>query len=797
MKTKFVRIMVLAVIVGLVASLVSVPLPVNAGAGSVSSDTSDSSFVYASGLGDPITLDPALQYDTSSGYVTQQVYEGLVGYDRDKTDQLIPMLADSWTVSPDGLIYTFHIRSGVSFHNGNFLTAEDAAYTFWRGLLQGGSGSPQWLLAEPLLGAGIVDVSLLVDPSGALMDNRNGMKSVSSTKLVSTCNSVKSKITYDNSTGKVVFHLAQPWSPFLETLAGTWGSILDKDWTVSKGGWSGDCSKWQDSYAMQDWEDPLNAVMNGTGPFKLDHWTAGSEIVLLRNATYWRNAPMWPDGPSGAASLQQVTIQPVVDEAERVSMLLNGSADMADITDNSDHTALDGNVLVQYDASGTPSSILNPSGTLLAYNKTLAVSATDGFFNYAIKANSPYIGSGQLDDTGIPADFFTDIHVRKAFNYAFNWEDYINEVFGGHAIQRTGPIIQGVAGYDAGQPHYSYNPAQAASEFNLAFGGAVAANGFSVTVAYNTGNLARQKACEILKANIEAISPKYHITILSLPWNEYLTAYNGGLLPLYLTGWQQDISHPHNWVKPYLSSNGIYSGRQHLSASLTAKYDAKINDCLGKQGIEMRSCYEDIQTSTYEDAVDIFLAQGMSTVYMNGKVRGYYNNPMIFGPYLYALSKGALPTVTTAAPETPTTVSFDGGLGSEGSVSMPVGSVSTETKIVITPGAVTSGKPDGFWLGNQAFDIQGYQTSDGSAVNLAFADPVTLTLSYTDASRGSLVEGALKLFYWNGSAWVDAACGPYVRDLTNHTLTVPVCHFSKFALGGTSLPVYLPFVSRL
>ena len=295
------------------------------------------------------------------------------------------------------------------------------AYSFWRGLLQGGSISPQWLLSEPLLGSGITDVSLLVDPSYSLYDNRAGMQAADSSKLLSACNTVKSKVTFDNAAGNVVFHLAQGWSPFLATLAGSWGSILEKNWVASKGGWDGNCATWQNYYAMQSGEDPISALENGTGPFKLDHWTVGTEIGLLRNAAYWRTTPMWPGGPSGLAALQQVTIKYTNDSSTWASSLINGTADMTSRVPSADYASLNTHVLQRFDARGQPVSFGATAGVLLAYQNSLSNTANDAFFKYSIAANSPYIGSGALGG-GIPTNFFADIHVRKAFNDAFSWD---------------------------------------------------------------------------------------------------------------------------------------------------------------------------------------------------------------------------------------------------------------------------------------------------------------------------------------------------------------------------------------
>ena len=48
---------------------------------------------------------------------------------------------------------------------------------------------------------------------------------------------------------------------------------------------------------------------------------------------------------------------------------------------------------------------------------------------------NPYIGSNKLDGNGVPPTFFDDVHIRKAFAYAFDWDTVINEVWNGEAVQ--------------------------------------------------------------------------------------------------------------------------------------------------------------------------------------------------------------------------------------------------------------------------------------------------------------------------------------------------------------------------
>ena len=76
---------------------------------------------------DPVTLDPSLATDTSSTLYLEQMFIGLLDLD-DETSEVRPELAESWTVSPDGTVYTFHLRDDVYWSDGTRVTANDARY---------------------------------------------------------------------------------------------------------------------------------------------------------------------------------------------------------------------------------------------------------------------------------------------------------------------------------------------------------------------------------------------------------------------------------------------------------------------------------------------------------------------------------------------------------------------------------------------------------------------------------------------------------------------------------------------
>src|SRR5690606_14985122 len=117
----------------------------------------------------------------------------------------------------------------------------------------------------------------------------------------------------DDEAGTVTITLAKPWGPMLATLAQSWGAIMDSEWAMEQGAWDGECENWWSIYAPGVENSPLTPVINGTGPYRLDHWTPGEEYALTAFDGYWRTEPIWEGGPSGPARIQNVIVR-IVDE---------------------------------------------------------------------------------------------------------------------------------------------------------------------------------------------------------------------------------------------------------------------------------------------------------------------------------------------------------------------------------------------------------------------------------------------------------------------------------------------------
>jgi peptide/nickel transport system substrate-binding protein/oligopeptide transport system substrate-binding protein len=97
----------------------------------------------------PRTFDPALARDIYSITIIQQLFDGLIQIDQNLN--VIPAIAKSWKISPDGLTYTFFLREGVKFHNGREIVAEDFVYSFTR-MADPKNKSPATHLLEKVVG---------------------------------------------------------------------------------------------------------------------------------------------------------------------------------------------------------------------------------------------------------------------------------------------------------------------------------------------------------------------------------------------------------------------------------------------------------------------------------------------------------------------------------------------------------------------------------------------------------------------------------------------------------------------
>jgi peptide/nickel transport system substrate-binding protein len=598
-------------------------------------------------VGDVATLDADLAYEGSSFQVIDNVMEGLISFKRDSASDFIPMLATdvpttaNGGISADGKTYTFKIRTGVKFSNGDTLTANDVAFSWERALLQSDPNSAAWMMLEAIMGYQSDDVTENIDGGKYSGDRAALIANAKPEDLKKACEDVKAHFAVDTTANTFTVTLPDSYGPFLAIIARPWAYIFDQKWAASQGDWDGSCDTWQNFYAPGQEGSKLGKVIMGTGPYVLNHWTPETEWVLDANPTYWRTAdnPAWDGGPSGVANIKHIVHKTVPEWGTRFAMLQTGDIALADVP-LADYAQVDPLVGQTCDnATGECKPTADPTGILAEFPNLANPDRADIFMNQNVKTGTggtnPYIGSGKLDGNGIPPNFFSDIHVRKAFAYCFDYDTYIAEGQNGDGVRDSSAIIQNMLGYNKDQAMYPFDLDKCKAEMDQAWNGDVAKNGFRIQGVTATGYPMFQTVLAILQADLAKVDKKYKIEIVTLPWASYLAAFRATQLPIAVSDWSEDFHDPHNWVQPFLI--GTYATRQGFSDEFKNIFKPLITQALHEPDAQKRAAlYYQVDELQFENVPEVTLSQTGTRTYIASWVKGYFYNPVSNDYYYYA-----------------------------------------------------------------------------------------------------------------------------------------------------------------
>ena len=171
--------------------------------------------------------------------------------------------------------------------------------------------------------------------------------------------------------------------------------------------------------------------------------------------------------------------------------------------------------------------------------------------------------------------------------------------------------------------------------------------GFNMEVFYNSGNVNRQTACELLKTGLESLNPgKIKITVTPLEWSNYLEYRSTGKMPAMFLGWLPDYADADNYLQPFALSAGTY-------ANMIGLDNETLDDMVLAASTELNQTergilYEEISNAMYEECYYVLTAQATNFHVERDWVEGYYFNPMYSGYYYYSFNK-------TATSDEPTT----------------------------------------------------------------------------------------------------------------------------------------------
>ncbi|MGF1870024.1 peptide ABC transporter substrate-binding protein [Photobacterium indicum] len=227
------------------------------------------------GNGDEVpTLDPAYSSDTASSRVIQDMFEGLVT--QDTAGNIVPALATSWEKSEDGKVYTFHLREGATWSNGEPITAKDFEYSFQRVIDPATAAPYAWYYTM----ANIVNADEI--NKGELSTDQLGVKAL------------------DDKTLQIT--LTKPVPYFAKML------VHESTYPVYQAA----IEKYGDA-----WTKPQNIVTSSA--YKLSKWVLNERIVLEKSPTYWNNEK---------TEVTKVTYLPIQDLTAEYNRFRTGEIDI-------------------------------------------------------------------------------------------------------------------------------------------------------------------------------------------------------------------------------------------------------------------------------------------------------------------------------------------------------------------------------------------------------------------------------------------------------------------------------------
>jgi peptide/nickel transport system substrate-binding protein len=374
-------------------------------------------------IGEPSILIPMLAGDSASHDVAGLIFNGLVKYDIDLS--VIGDLAESWDISPDGLVITFHLRKGVKWADGVEFTADDVMFGY------------KTIINEKT-------------PTAYREDYLQ----------------VKKAEVIDKYTFRVTYE--KPFAPALTS----WGNLVVLPRHFLEG---------KDITKTDFGRSPI-----GMGPYKLNKWTTGQELLLDSNRDYFEGRPY----------IDHYIYRVIPDSATLFLELQAGGIDMMGLTP------------IQY--------------TKQTSNDFFRINFQK--FRYPVFAYT-YLGFN------LKHPLFKDIWVRKAIAYAIDKSEIVDVVLFGLGSIATGPYVPNTWPYNPNVKRYEYNPEKAKQLLKDAGWEDTDGDGildkdgkpFEFTILTNMGNTLRMNTATIIQWRLAKVGIK--VEIKALEWSTFINEF--------------------------------------------------------------------------------------------------------------------------------------------------------------------------------------------------------------------------------------------------------------------------------
>jgi peptide/nickel transport system substrate-binding protein len=542
----------------------------------------------------PDSLDPAVGYTTPGWEIIEQLYQGLLAPDGTSYSTYIGVLAQNWTVSSDGMTYTFSLRPGVTFSNGDPFNAYVMWFSIYRTLVM--NQAPAWILGQNLGTTNGAGFNITDSILNSINYTNPSPKDLS---YLTFANQSVQAVSPD----QLILHLGYgyngnaPYSAFAATLITPMAMAVDPKVVEANGGVvAGQPNNYMETNAL------------GTSFYELQSWVQGQSVTLIKNQNYW--------GTNLSTSESNYAIQPAI--LNSISFYYKASSAMiADLQSNTAQMIIapstQYNVLKQ--ASGITTTIL----------PTAFGSSASIIFVY-------------MDPYAFPP--FQDRRVREAVSYAIDYKSIIHSVYDDLATQWIGPVPPGFPDYNesiAGLQPYQYDPVMAASllaqvgyKSTLPNGTTLNPSGKSfpsVNFLYDADNSPESQTAQIISSELQAVGVS--ITLSPLTFKQYANVVtstgnvNSTAYPFGISYYSEDYTASIDYVSALTTTGQV--GFSGYSNSTVAGWTASAATALD-QGTIIQN-FRQITQAMYYDYTDIWLYVPYFMAANRSNVVGMVPNP--------------------------------------------------------------------------------------------------------------------------------------------------------------------------
>ncbi|MFT7589592.1 MAG: oligopeptide transport system substrate-binding protein [Limisphaerales bacterium] len=504
--------------------------------------------------------------------IANQIYEGLVKLSQDDLS-VVPGIAESWTISEDGLTYRFNLRKGVTYHNddcfeggiGREVTANDFGYCFTQLCTPGSSNKGSVFVRDRIKGA------------RAWFDAHSNGTTVPS--------DIPGIRVIDDYTFEI--ELEQPFSAIM--------GILSMPF----------CYAWpQEAYEAYDKEMRIKAV--GTGPFYLKRLKENDNVVLLRNDNYWAK----DEEGNKLPYLQAVNVRFISEEKSELLAFQKGEFDMKFRI-----------------PSETYDQIVDRSGGLRQL--------TEEYSKYQLQfeptMGTEYYGFLHPD----PDNIFDNKLVREAFCYSIDREKLCNYVMKGTADPAIYGIVPLAFAESSGYPienikGFNYDPERARALMEEA--GYAPGEFPKITLSINSGGGRNEQVASFiinsLKETIGVIAE-----IQQIEFAQHYENLESGKARFWRAGWIGDFPDPENFlnllygknVPDDLSTNSYTNSVRYRSDA----FDAKLTEALATIDEEARlNLYAEADQIAMNDAAILPIYYNVYHRLLQPDIRNFPMNAM-------------------------------------------------------------------------------------------------------------------------------------------------------------------------